>query len=50
MILIIIFSIRSGGLHWFAHGAESSYEFNDDTDDTGLLKCSPLACEFQNKY
>lgn len=36
-------SIRSaGGLHWFAHGAES-FDFYDETDETGLDKCSPLA-------
>ncbi|XP_027844397.2 ensconsin-like isoform X33 [Aphis gossypii] len=27
-------SSRAGGLHWFAHGADS-FDFNDETDETG---------------
>lgn len=39
----LFFSIRSaGGLHWFAHGADS-FDFYDETDETGLHKCSPRA-------
>jgi len=37
-----LFSIPSaGGLHWFAHGAES-FDFYDETDETGLHKCFAL--------
>lgn len=42
----LYFYIRSaGGLHWFAHGADS-FDFYDETDETGLLKRCSFACVF----
>lgn len=31
----LCFSIRPGGLHWFAHGADS-FDFYGETDETGF--------------